>query len=101
MPTISHSALNISATLNDFSQAQFETYQSEILAQVKGKEDTAANSNGAIVRAALKAGFLTGIPEDIGSMSPAAVKWLTKKIHEHVVKVTTPPPDEQEAERKN
>lgn len=94
MSLISHKKLNVSAELKDFSQAQYETYHSHLLFLTKGV-DTAANSNGAVVRAAIKAEFLLGIEyEKVGEMQPAAVKWITQKIAEHVTAITTVPADD-------
>lgn len=94
MPAITHKKLNISAELKDFSQAQYEKYHGELLKLTKGI-DTAANSNGAVVRAAIAAGFLSGVDYDaVANMSPAAVKWLTQKISEHVTEITTVPEDD-------
>ena len=76
--------------LKDFSQAQYEMYQDELIKHI-GK--SAASTNGAVVRAAKMAGFVSGLPEDIGAMPPAAVRWLTDKIHEHVMAVANPPDD--------
>lgn len=94
MAHIKHKKLNVSGELSDFSQAQYETYHAELVALTKGI-DTQANSNGAVVKAAIKAGFLSGVrPEEIPGMSPAAVKWLTQEIHKHVTAITTVPVDD-------
>lgn len=94
MTQIVHKKLNVTAELKDFSQAQYETYHSTLLALTKGI-DTAANSNGAVVRAAIKAEFLSGIAyEEVSNLKPAAVKWLTQKISEHVTEITTVPKDD-------
>lgn len=88
----SHKKLGITAELKDFSQAQYEKYHDELF-PFQGMP--AAKTNGAIVKAAIKAGFLIGVDvEKVGSMSPAAIVWLDKKIHEHVTAITTPPADD-------
>lgn len=92
MTIVTHKKLGITAELKDFSQAQYETYHDELF-PFQGMPS--AKTNGAVVRAAIKAGFLIGIEyESVKSISPAAVIWLDKKIHEHVTAITTPPDDD-------
>lgn len=89
---IEHKKLNIKAVLHDFNQRQYETYHQALFLS---DAQTMAVKNGAVLTAAIKAGILTGIEADaIPEMRPAAVIWLTDKIHKHVVAVTSPPPDE-------
>lgn len=91
--TISNSKLNLSSQLEDFSQAQFETYQGELF---KKDPKTKANANSAVISGAIKAGFLKGIEiENVPTMSPAAIAWLVIQVHRHVVEVTTPPKDDE------
>lgn len=91
--TLKNTKLDLSITLSDFSQAQFEIYQGELF---KNDPRTNASKNSAVVIAAIKAGFLKGIEaEKIPDMSPAAVAWTVVKIHLHVVEVTTPPKDDE------
>ena len=69
-------------------------YQTILLELTKSQTATAV-ANGAVVRAAIKSGFLKGINEaEVPSMKPSAVIWLTKKIHEHVLEVTKVPIDD-------
>lgn len=93
----------LSGELKDFSQEQYETYQPAVLKATRDNFFEIAGSGlsaeavvrGATVRAAIRAGFLTGITiEEVGKLSPPAVRWLAEKIIEHVRKVTNPPPDE-------
>ena len=87
-----HKKLGIHAELKDFSQAQYETYHDELF-PFQGQP--AAKTNGAVVRAAIKAGFLVGVDgEKVKDMKPSAVIWLTQEIHKHVIIVTTPPADD-------
>lgn len=91
--------------LKDFSQAQYERYQPLVLKAAKdnffsfGIENgggITANAvvRGATIRAAIEAGFLTGLtPAEVGNLKPAAATWLAGKIEEHVKEVTNPPPD--------
>ena len=87
---IQHKGYQLAGELRDFSQAEYETYH-RVMRELVRKEDTAANTNGAVVRAAVKAGFLTldGNP-DVGTLSPGAVVWLLEKVHNHVTAITTP-----------
>lgn len=91
--TISNSKLNLSIQLEDFSQAQFETYQGELF---RNDPRTNASKNSVVVLGAIKAGFLKGIEaEKIPTMSPSAIAWAVIEIHRHVVAVTTPPRDDE------
>lgn len=91
---IEHKKLKVKIDLADFSQSQYEEYHTKLLEHTKGNASTAVAS-GAVVRAAIEAGFLKGIKlEDIPNMKPNAVSWITKKVHEHVVEVTTIPDDD-------
>lgn len=89
---IKHSKLNVQAELTDFSQSQFEIYHSKLI-EYAGNSPSVAVASGAVVKAALDAGFLKGI-KDVGGMQPKAVLWITKKIHEHVVEITSIPDDD-------
>lgn len=92
MPTHASKKLNLTIELSDFSQAQFEKYQEYLL---KSDARTIAVKNGAVVKAAIDAGFLKGVdPAEVPNMSPAAISWVTIRVHRHVVEVTTPPGDE-------
>lgn len=87
---LTHKKYGLNIDLRDFSQAQYETYHAELMKYI-GK--STAETNGAVVKAAIRAGFLIGAPEDIGGMAPAAVKWMTEKIDAHVRSVTEPADD--------
>lgn len=89
---IKHSKLDVQAELTDFSQSQYETYQSKLV-EYAGSNPNVAVASGAVVKAALDAGFLKGI-KDVGDMPPKAVAWVVRKIHEHVVEVTKIPDDD-------
>ena len=91
---IEHKKLGIKAVLHDFSQEQYERYhQALFISDAK----TMAAKNGAVVSAAIHAGILTGLAvEQIPGMKPAAVIWLDGRVHEHVLKVITPPKDDEE-----
>ena len=95
MPQIHHEKLNVTATLNDFSQAQYEKYQTVLVNIPTEREKIAmAVADGTVVRAAIDAGILTGVEaEKVGDMPPAVVKWLTRKIHFHVEEIVTVPPE--------
>jgi len=98
MPNHASKKLNLTIDLADFSQAQFEKYQEFLL---KSDAKTMAVKNGAVVKAAIDAGFLKGIElAEVPNKAPAAVAWATIRIHRHVVEVTTPPGDE-DPETKN
>jgi hypothetical protein len=89
---IEHKKLGVKAVLHDFNQRQYEQYHELLFAS---DARTVAVKNGVVVVSAIKAGFLTGLEvEEVPSMSPAAVMWLTSEIHNHVVEVTSPPPND-------
>lgn len=91
--TKSNKKLDLSIQLEDFSQAQFETYQSELF---RNDPRTNASKNSAVVLGAIKAGFLKGVEaEKIPAMSPAAIAWIVIEVHRHVVAVTSPPIDDE------
>lgn len=91
---LNHTVLSVFGELTDFSQAQYEIYHRELRALTRN-DDSAANANGAVVRAALKAQFLILEGEqEVDKLKPAAVVWLTRKIDEHVRMVVTPPAEE-------
>lgn len=91
--TITNNKLGLTIQLEDFSQAQFETYQGELF---RNDPKTNASKNSVVVLGAIKAGFLKGIEaEKIPAMSPAAIAWAVIEIHRHVVAVTTPPRDDE------
>ena len=51
--------------------------------------------NGVVAACALKAGLISGVdPNTIPTMKPAAVVWLDKIIHAHVLAITMIPPDD-------
>jgi len=91
--------------LKDFSQAQYELYEPALIKSIHentfdfgksggGHVTAQAVVRGASIRAAIRAGFLTGITlEDVGNLKPPAVTWLAGKIAEHVKEVTSPPSD--------
>lgn len=90
---IAHKTLNVSAELHDFNQAGYETYHTALMQGVEGKVSSAV-ANGAVVKAAIEAGILTGVQVgEVGEMKPAAVIWLTKKIHLFVEETVTVPPE--------
>lgn len=89
---IEHKKLGIKAALHDFTQKQYEDYHGHLFAS---DARTNAVKNGVVVTAAIKAGLLTGIEvEAIPSMKPAVIVWLSEQIHYHVLKITTPPKDD-------
>lgn len=91
--TKTNNKLGLTIQLEDFSQAQFETYQGELF---RNDPKTNASKNSVVVLGAIKAGFLKGIEaEKIPAMSPAAIAWAVIEIHRHVVAVTTPPRDDE------
>lgn len=98
-----HKALGITAVLKDFSQKQYEIYHEGLLAAIP---KSTAVKNGVVVRQALNAGFLANLTikekefivsdnsvPSLDDCEPAAIVWLSKKIHEHVLAVTNPPDD--------
>lgn len=91
--TKTNNKLGLTIQLEDFSQAQFETYQGELF---RNDPRTNASKNSVVVLGAIKAGFLKGVEiEKIPAMSPAAIAWLVIQVHRHVVTITTPPPDDE------
>jgi acetate kinase len=97
------SKYGLTINLHDFSQAQFEEYQPQVIKAAKlaytefdGGTGVSASSvtRGETVRAAVKAGFLTGVTvEEIGELKPYVVEWLADQVRDHVKKVTTAPTD--------
>lgn len=91
--------------LKDFSQGQYEIYEPALIRAVRdntfllgdkggGSVTAQAVVRGASIRAAITAGFLTGLtPEQVDALSPRAATWLAGKIAEHVKEVTSPLPD--------
>lgn len=91
--------------LDDFSQNQLETYQTElvkfsrekaetVVTLVMTQKDNEANAvlNGATARAAIKAGILKGIEADlIGAQNPAAVTLLARAVRQHIKEITEVP----------
>lgn len=99
------SKYGVTVQLHDFSQAQYEIYEPAVIKAVRDNtyEIPAAKTSstaqavvrGASVRAAIKAGFLTGITaEDVDKLSPRAVTWLAEQVGLHVKEVTSPLPDD-------
>lgn len=104
MPGLIENKFGLTVELHDFSQAQYEVYEPAVIKAVRDNtyEIPAAHSSttaqalvrGASVRAAIKAGFLTGITaEGVDQLSPRAVTWLAEKVAQHVREVTSPLPD--------
>lgn len=104
MPDLTNK-FGLTVDLKDFSQAQYEQYEPVLIRSIHentfdfgktngGSITAQAVVRGTSIRAAIRAGFLTGITvEEVGKLSPPAVTWLAGKIAEHVKEITTPPPD--------
>lgn len=83
MKTLEHKSLALSITLADMTQEQLENYQALLAAGSELK--SAAAFNSLIVRSAIEAGFLTGVTKEaLPAMKPAAVRWMTAQVLEHV-----------------
>lgn len=103
MPALPENKFGLSGELKDFSQAQYEIYQPLVLKASQenyysfgeaGGISAQAVVRGATIRAAIKAGFLTGVTlEDVGKLTPPAARWLADQIEKHVRDVTNPAPD--------
>lgn len=89
--------------LLDFTQKQFETYQPLVIKVSKdayidfgGGTGISANSVvlGGVVRAAITAGFLTGVTaEQVDGLKPHVVKWLADEVRRHVKEIVAGPVD--------
>lgn len=96
---------DLSLSLQDFSQGQFEKYQIEtikasrdayVLFTDQGSGVTAsAKVRGEVVRSAIRNGIISvGItPEEVDGLKPYLVEWLADEIRKHVTQVTTAPAD--------
>jgi hypothetical protein len=90
MKQLSHKSLNVSASLSDLTQEQLEKFQELLGAGDEIKSAAAVKS--LVVRAAIEAGFLTGVEKDmVRTMKPAAVAWLTQEILDYVKSEQTVP----------
>ena len=89
--------------LKDFSQKQYAEFQPQVLRATRDYyfefgSDGGLTANAAVrsvtIKAAISAGFLTGItPEQVDELKPYVATWLSEKIEAHVREVTNPPPD--------
>lgn len=103
MGHIEYKKYNIHAELVDFSQAQFEKYQTAVITASRqnyydygsGRGITAeAVVTGATIRAAHEIGILSGLTkEQIENLTPKVAAWLVEKIRKHVKDVVTPDSD--------
>ena len=85
--------LGINAELKeDFTQAQFEQYQNEL---INGAEKEVANSviERVLVQAAINSGILTGVTEKLEEATPKVIRWLTVKVKDFIDKETEVPQD--------
>lgn len=93
----------LSIELKDFTQAQFETYQPQVIKASKAAYTEFDNGTGVsatslirgeTVRAAIKVGFLAGVTiEEIGNLKPYVVQWLADEVARHVKEIVTAPTD--------
>lgn len=88
---IEHKKLEVIATLDEnFTQAQYETYQTLIVE--KGKELRSATAfDRILIEAAQEAKIITVDKGDV--TRPAVVKWLSLKIHACIGEAVTIPPE--------
>ena len=79
--------------LNEVTQRKLERYQESYLEKGEGQRSVAA-FNRIIIEAAVEAGIAEGVPDDLGDLSPRAVKAMTERIAEHIKTATDPLPGE-------
>ena len=78
--------------IKDLRQRHLEAWEAEYFRLTDDKKGRHTD-NGATVRAAAKAGWLSDDVGDVGDMKPAEVIALAKKINERYVEVTTIDPN--------
>ncbi len=95
----------LSATLNDFSQKQFEGFQMGVIVASRDafvsfnpstNDGVSASAfvRGQTVRKAIEAGILTGVTvQQVDELKPHIVTWLADEIQKHVKTVMTAPID--------
>ena len=79
--------------LNEVTQRKLEHYQESILEKGEGQRTIAA-FNRIIIEAAAEAGIAEGVPDDLGDLSPRAVKAMTERIAAHIKEALDPLPGE-------
>ena len=79
--------------LNEVTQRKLERYQESYLAKGEGQRSVAA-FNRIIIEAAVEAGIAEGVPDDVGDLSPRAVKAMTERVAAHVKAALEPLPGE-------
>jgi len=79
--------------ITDWRQRHLEAFETEYFTlseKLKGKN----SDNGAVVRAAIKAGIITGVSLDaIGDMSPREVGKMARAVNAQYVEVMTVDPN--------
>lgn len=91
MKTIENKELGLKYELPEMTQGALETYQKELSERVDGlgKLELAAIS-GAVVRSAVKAGFLS-LDAEVSDMHPSHVDWITARMLEHLAEESKVP----------
>lgn len=59
----------------------------------RGERVSASEDYGAVVRAAVAAGWISLDTQDVGTLNPAYVRWLADKVNALFIEVTTIPPE--------
>lgn len=78
--------------IKDLRQRHLEAWEDAYFRLSDGKKGMNSD-NGAVVRAAVEAGWLDGDPGDVGEMKPAGVIALAKKINNAYTEATTLDPN--------
>lgn len=66
--------------IDDLRQRHLEAWEAEYFRLMEGKRGRNTD-NGAVIRAAVKAGWLDGDPGNVGEMNPKDVVILAEKIN--------------------
>ena len=75
--------------LKEVTQRKLECYQRELLERGDGIR-AAATYNRIVIEAAAVSGIAEGAPDDVGDLSPRAVREMTERILKHVLEAQQP-----------